>query len=350
MVKKVVKHITIVVAMLAVVLCIGNVSGIISNTTVEAKNRSITIFVDETKKTTPKKAKKVSVTCSNEKIVTVKKEKIKGKFVVSIKGKSAGKAKVTMKADKEKAQVINVTVEKPEMSNINLSLVVGNSAKLEVTGTKRKPKWSSSDESKATVENNGKVTAKSEGKVTITASFPNSSRTLTCKIEVLPSIGDINNPRTPFEEYETTVYEGDENLGIFKITLLEYKEGNDVIDLMKESKKEYIEPNSNQKYVFMKFSLKYISGKYGISANRVINFNENLYDSKKITPLGNSFCVKEVATRDIDDVLLYQGGMSAFSKTILVDNDVTPLAYKIQTGYDGITNQPVYTWFTIKNK
>lgn len=64
----------------------------------------------------------------------------------------------------------------------NITLNVGKTATLKITGTKGKVAWTSSKKSIATVSGNGKVTAKKEGQATITAKV--DSKKYTCKVKV----------------------------------------------------------------------------------------------------------------------------------------------------------------------
>lgn len=63
-----------------------------------------------------------------------------------------------------------------------LSLNVGQSSTLKVSGTKSKVTWSSSNKSIATVSSKGKVTAKQAGSATIKAKV--GKKTLKCKVTV----------------------------------------------------------------------------------------------------------------------------------------------------------------------
>ena len=56
-----------------------------------------------------------------------------------------------------------------KISKKKATLKVGQTLQLKVTGTKKKPKWTSSKKSVATVSSKGRVKAKKKGTATITA-------------------------------------------------------------------------------------------------------------------------------------------------------------------------------------
>ena len=72
--------------------------------------------------------------------------------------------------------------KKPAISQSELELEVGKSAKLKVKGTKKKVKWSSSDKTVAKVNKKGKVTAVADGVATITAKV--GKKKYTCEVNV----------------------------------------------------------------------------------------------------------------------------------------------------------------------
>lgn len=69
-----------------------------------------------------------------------------------------------------------------KISKTKSTLIKGQTLQLKVTGTKSKPKWSSSKKSVASVSSAGKVTAKKKGTATITAKI--GKKKYTCKITV----------------------------------------------------------------------------------------------------------------------------------------------------------------------
>lgn len=83
--------------------------------------------------------------------------------------------------------------EKPALSSSELTLAVGYSGKLTVSGDYKSIEWTSSDESVCTVKN-GKVTAVSTGKATVTAKA--DSYNLTCKVRVYKSCFGEYSPQS----------------------------------------------------------------------------------------------------------------------------------------------------------
>lgn len=69
-----------------------------------------------------------------------------------------------------------------KISKSSVSLCIGETTTLKVTGTSGKVTWSSSNKKVATVTNKGKVTGKKEGTATVTAKV--SNKKYTCKVKV----------------------------------------------------------------------------------------------------------------------------------------------------------------------
>lgn len=69
-----------------------------------------------------------------------------------------------------------------KISKKSVTMYVGQTTTLKITGTKIKAKWSSSNKSIAAVNSKGKVTAKKKGKATITAKV--GQKKYTCKVTV----------------------------------------------------------------------------------------------------------------------------------------------------------------------
>ena len=133
----------------------------------------------------PETAKEVKVTwsSSDEKIATVDET---GKVTAV----GAGEATITAKAGGKEATckvTVKVPVESITLDKTSLTLKEGATAVLVATvkpddATDKTVTWSSSDETIATVDNNGKVTGIKEGEATVTAKA--GDKTATCKVTV----------------------------------------------------------------------------------------------------------------------------------------------------------------------
>ena len=128
-----------------------------------------------------KKVNNAAWSSSNQSIATVEGGKVTAKKV--------GKCVISATLESGKTLKCNVTVYDPaEISDKTLTLNMGETYKLKVTGLlNRTVTWTSSDTAVATVKN-GKITPKKAGKCTITAKLSKSqyleARTLTCKLTV----------------------------------------------------------------------------------------------------------------------------------------------------------------------
>ena len=81
--------------------------------------------------------------------------------------------------------------EAAKISKKSLVLIKGQSAILKVSGTKKRPKWTSSRRTVATVSSRGKVVAKKKGTTTITAKI--GAKKYSCRVTVqTPSISKKN--------------------------------------------------------------------------------------------------------------------------------------------------------------
>jgi hypothetical protein len=86
-----------------------------------------------------------------------------------------------------------------KLSKKDLTLEVGKTKKLTVTGTKAKVTWSTSKKSVATVSKSGNVTAVKPGKAVITATV--NKKKYTCKVTVTEAVNP-NVANAPFEAVE----------------------------------------------------------------------------------------------------------------------------------------------------
>lgn len=86
-----------------------------------------------------------------------------------------------------------------KLNKKSLSLDVGKTYTLKVSGTKSKITWSSSNKAVVTVSTNGKVTAKKEGTATVTALV--NKKKYTCKVTVKKPVNPIV-AKAPFDAQE----------------------------------------------------------------------------------------------------------------------------------------------------
>lgn len=77
---------------------------------------------------------------------------------------------------------VRVEAATVKLNRTKVTIYVGSSATLKVSGTKKKVKWTTSNKKVATVTSKGKVTAKKAGKVTITAKV--GKKSYKCKVTV----------------------------------------------------------------------------------------------------------------------------------------------------------------------
>lgn len=138
-------------------------------------------------------SKKITLTKGQKKTLKLKGTKKKAKWssskksvaTVSSKGVVVGKKKgttvITAKIGSKK-YTCKVTVETPKLNKKSVTLSVGKSSTLKVTGTKQKVKWTSSNTAIATITRNGKVVAKSAGTAEVIANVGGAK--FVCKVNV----------------------------------------------------------------------------------------------------------------------------------------------------------------------
>lgn len=158
--------------------------------------------------------------------------------------------------------------------------------------------------------------------------------------------GSRENLLYAYEAYTTDVYDYETYIGKFKVQLLDYKDGKEAYDYV--MKNEYNEkPANSQEYIYLKFKIDYISGSKQVDATDVINHYSNLFNSSANYQLDNidwGYGFENVD--DMVNVSLYPGGSSICSKAIIVKSGNSPITYRIQTGYNNKTYEPIFTWFT----
>ncbi|MCM1498690.1 MAG: Ig-like domain-containing protein [Clostridium sp.] len=175
-----------------------------------AKGKSVKLTTTVKVKPDKKKNKKVIYSVKNKKIATVNKKGV-------VKGKKAGKTKITVvsSVNKKKKATITVQVMKGAVKEIALNqkdtiLPIGESLKLKPIvqaekGADKTLHYASSDKKVATVSKTGTVKAVGEGKATITAKAIDGSGkkaffTVTVK-EKQPYTYSVTPLLPPFNEY-----------------------------------------------------------------------------------------------------------------------------------------------------
>ena len=121
-----------------------------------------------------KKGQKITWKSSNSKMVTVNKT---GK----LQAKAKGSATITGTVSKRK-YTCKVTVQAPKLNKTAVTLKVGQTYQLKLSGTNQKITWKSSNSKIVTVNKTGKLFAKSAGNATITAQV-NGIR-FVCKVKI----------------------------------------------------------------------------------------------------------------------------------------------------------------------
>ena len=176
--------------LLTALLLFGSVATVATLTTASEVQAASKIGLNKTKLTlvvgktytlkTKGTSKKATWTTSKKSVAAISAKK---KASVKITAKKVGKSTITAKIGKKTYKCV-VTVVNPKISKSKLSLTVGNTSTLKVTGGTGTIKWASADKSIATVSNKGKVTTKKAGTVKITAT--QNGKKLTCTVTVNP--------------------------------------------------------------------------------------------------------------------------------------------------------------------
>lgn len=123
--------------------------------------------------------KNVTWSTTNSKVAAVSKADKNGK--VTITAKKTGTATIKVTAANGKTASCKITVV--ALNKTKLTLGKGEAFTLKVSGTKKKPAWSTSNKSAVTVKN-GKITAKKAGKKAVTITAKVDGVTLSCKVTV----------------------------------------------------------------------------------------------------------------------------------------------------------------------
>ncbi len=139
----------------------GNIDGVYYQLKPKVSPKTVTLYLDYTKKLTATNGLGGKYSSSDK---TIAKVNSKGKITALKKGT----AKIKLKTSTGTA-TCTVTVKNPSISKKTAQACKGDSCTLSVKNTKSTPQWSSSDKTIAKVDSKGKVTALKEGTAVITA-------------------------------------------------------------------------------------------------------------------------------------------------------------------------------------
>ena len=284
---------------------------------VKLSKKNVTLIISQKQKIKVKNVKntKVKWKSSNTKIASVK----KGVIVAKKKGKCTITA--TLKQNK-KRKVLKcvVNVENPTLNVKSLSIRLDDTYTLKLNNTKQK---------------------------VIYARIGNFK--YSCKVTVT-DIGTRQHPISAKNEYTSNLYSGSEKLGNFTIKLLEYKSGDIANEYIKSNMMEnedFAFPKADEEYVYFKFSFRYNSGNSPVNLfGDLFRYYDNFYNSSLTMPLEYDF----VAIDDgVDDLFtlgdIYPGANVICRDSFLIKKKNSPIAYRLQTGYNDENGDEIFTWF-----
>ncbi|MCC8100702.1 MAG: Ig-like domain-containing protein [Clostridiales bacterium] len=157
------------VLLLALVLAVSPCSTILPEITTSVQ--AATVEISETSATLIKgQTLKLKITGTSDTVTWKSSRKSVAKVSASgkVTAKKKGTTTITATVNGEKYKC-KITVVTPAISATSLSLTVGNTQKLKISGTTETITWTSSNKKVASVNKNGKITAKKAGTATITA-------------------------------------------------------------------------------------------------------------------------------------------------------------------------------------
>lgn len=165
---------TLSILLMALALCFSFLSISTYAAQVRLNYSEVSVFVGKSKTLKVKgTSKKATWKSSNKKVATVSKT---GK----VTGKKAGTAVITATVDGNSYKC-SVTVKNPQLNATSMTMAIGDTFKLKVTGAKAKS-FRFSNEKVATVSSKGVITAKKSGTAVITVQT--DTKKLKCKIKV----------------------------------------------------------------------------------------------------------------------------------------------------------------------
>ena len=181
---------------------------------------------------------------------------------------------------------------------------------------------------------------------------PSQSQTPSTTPEITPTPepttepGSKEKPLSGYEEFESEVYRYTKSMGEFKIRLIDYKEGEEAYNLVKNNPYNE-EPRETQEYIYFKFELSHLSGDVLAEAVDIVNWPICLYRKGSDEHIEiESFGVQFEDVQSFSSTKLDAGESAICSIAFLVRKREEPVIYKILTGYDEETYEYQYKWFT----
>lgn len=158
--------------------------------------------------------------------------------------------------------------------------------------------------------------------------------------------GSKKNPYSAYKSCKTEVY-GASYAGKFKIRLVDYKDGKEVLKFLKENgvKKN---PEKSKEYVYLKFKIKCISADEEVPADLILNEYSSFFDSKCKKQLKAELIPVDDGNKELSyNTMISPGEKVVCSIALSVNSGSTPITYRISAGYDKNYNE-IEKWFTTK--
>lgn len=285
------------------------------------KGKTYTLKINGTKK-------KAKWSSSKKSIVSVSKS---GK----VKGKKRGSSTITAKIGK-KTYKCKVKVETPSLSATKKSIAVGKKYTLKLNNCSRSKKFTSSNNSVATVSKSGVITAKKTGNSRISVKI--SDKTYYCSISVYqPSapkpqnpVGSRTNPANPRNGITVTEWSG----GTMYFKLLDTIKGTNAINQLRAMgewgsyEENYELPDhTNDTLVLFVYDVKAISGysERPLQGLDIIN-SYDLYDgscSRAINDIEACYMSENYEAQDNANLKLFNGTSSKMYMALWIPNGMT---------------------------